>query len=83
VLETRIALQREARSDSEGKKQIVMIFLCIDDQALPSEVSHRLAIFAKGKGFAEVCQALLAAILERPRTPAQIDLSHYAANAPW
>ena len=67
LLERRMTQQREAREHSAGNKVIVMIFLCIDDQPLPPEWSHRLAVFAKGKGFVEVCQELLAAILERPR----------------
>ena len=83
TLERRIAQQVEARSQGNGTKKILLIYLQLDDEQLPTEVSHRLSIRAKGRSFAEVCEKLLDAILEHKSSSPAVDLTRYKDKPPW
>jgi hypothetical protein len=65
TLERRIAQEVEIQSNSEEENKILLIYFQLDDENLPTEVSHRLSIRARGRGFEEVCQKLLDAVMER------------------
>lgn len=83
VLERRIAQQYEAETASTSVRKKLLIFLCLDDAPLPLESSHRLAIVVRDKGFIEICEKLLDAILERKSRPDSFDWTQYTKKPPW
>jgi uncharacterized protein YjbI with pentapeptide repeats len=82
-LEKQIAEERELAFHRKGNSRVSLIYFCIDDTPLPPNLTHRLAIKAKGKSFQKACEELRAAIASPKEPPKRIDLTQYDEIPPW
>ena len=76
--ERELAADIEMAAKKEGRKPPRVIYIVIDDVALPSvSEENRIAVVAKGKRFELVCEEIYHSILQIPKQPGDVDLEKW------
>ena len=75
--ERELARQFQETATPENREPPQIIYIVLDDTALPDSEKGKIAIMAKGNKFPLVCQEIYDSILRIPKTSSDIDLSKW------